>query len=337
MSRIDIRPKVTFVLAASVMGGVQKVIEVCTQSPRLAEKFDFSVVPMADAERQSADGVRRIFIFQDASSWRGLPGLARFRYRCGRSKLLIHEHHYSESFERCVIPSRLRFRTMLRLSYALADRVIAVAQSQAVWMTRNRLAPARTIEVIRSSSDVQPLYSVSPREDSASPRLVAYGRFASQKGFDVLLAAMRLLPRGKVRLVIAGSGPDETKLRALAEGLDDVSFDGIRTDLPAFLGECDAVVIPSRWEPWGLVCAEAKAAARPVIVSRVDGLTEQVSGCGLMVPPEDPNALAAALMEFAALPSETRRAWGEIGRDSVRGAKVDSEDAWDRLLTGLSC
>ena len=317
------------------MGGVQTALHALMGS-RLAEDCEMEIVSPAVARQQLRRAEPRVFVFEDACSWRGLPALAAFRLRQGRSRIVLHELHYSEHFVRCRVPSPARFHAMLRLSYALADRVIAISHGQADWMLAHRLAPPQRIARIVLASPLAPLLAVPLRPAGHPLVLAALGRFHPQKGFDVLLAAMRLLPRGTVRLLLAGAGPDEAALRAQSAGLDDVAFVGSRSDIAGFLTECDAVVIPSRWEPFGLVCQEAKAAGKPVIVSRVDGLTEQVDGCGLLVEPENPGALAAAITQLAEQPPATLRQWGERGRASVTGALEDSVRGWQELLAGLT-
>jgi glycosyltransferase involved in cell wall biosynthesis len=336
MSAPSPRPKVSLILRSSVMGGVKTSIDALINS-RLAESFDFAVVQPDEARRQLGDGTPRVFVFEDACAWRRVPELAAFKLRKGRSKVVIHELHYSEYFVRCRVPSPARFHAMLRISYALADRVVAISKGQADWLLARRLVSPQRIERVVLASPLAPLLALPPRAPARPLVLGAFGRFHPQKGFDVLLAAMRLLPRGMVRLRIAGSGPDEEMLRAQAAGLDDVEFVGARSDIAGFLAECGAVVIPSRWEPLGLVCQEANAAGKPVIASRVDGLTEQVEGCGILTPPEDPPALAKAIAEMAALPDETLRAWGARGRENVAGAMDASLRGWEKLFTGLMC
>ena len=328
------KPKVSLVIRASVMGGVTTGLQALTQS-RLAEKYEFAIVPPAAAWRQLRSGEPRVFVFEDACAWRGLPEFAAFKLRKGRSATVLHELHYSEHFVRCKVPSPARFYAMLRLSYRLADRVVAISQGQADWLLRHHLVPPDRLALNILAAHLPPLLALPFRPPSQPLVLAAFGRFHPQKGFDVLLDAMRLLPRGKVRLLIVGTGPDEVALRAQSAGLDDVAFVGARTDIAGFLSECDAVVIPSRWEPLGLVCQEAKAAGKPVISSRVDGLTEQVDGCGLLVEPEKPDALAAAIAQLSALPDATLHAWGGRGRATVAGALENSLRAWDKLFTGL--
>ena len=335
METPDAKPKVSLILRDNVLGGVQTTLRALVQS-RLAEKFAFAIVPPAEASRQLQRGEARVFLFQDASSWSRLPALAAFRLRGSRAKIAIHEHHYSEGFEKYNVPSPARFRAMLRLSYALADRVVAVSDGQRDWMLRHGLARPEGVEVLRCVPPLQHLFAVPAKPPGRPLMLAALGRFARQKGFDVLLAALRQMPAGKVRLRIAGGGPDEAALKAQCEGLREVSFVGVITDVAGFLAECDAVVIPSRWEPGAAVGYEVRAAGKPVIASRVDGLSEQLDGCGLLVEPENPYALAAAITQLSELSGETLRAWGARGRASVLDAAESTVRGWDKLLTELA-
>ena len=129
MSATSSKPKVSLILREDVMGGVRSLIHGVTQS-RLAEKFEFAVVPPGEAWRQLCSGPPRVFLFEDACAWRRVPELAAFRLRKGRSRIAIQENHYSEHFVRCRVPSPARFHTMLRLSYKIADRVVAISQGQ---------------------------------------------------------------------------------------------------------------------------------------------------------------------------------------------------------------
>jgi len=140
------------------------------------------------------------------------------------------------------------------------------------------------------------------REDR--PYLFALGRHVPQKGFDVLLRAMRLrADLGDERLLLlAGDGPQRSALQRLAGELelaDRVRFLGI-TDRPTtaslFKG-ADAFVLPSRHEPFGIVNLEAMAAGTPVVATDVGGVGDFVvdGRTGLLVGSEDPAGMADAL------------------------------------------
>jgi glycosyltransferase involved in cell wall biosynthesis len=131
------------------------------------------------------------------------------------------------------------------------------------------------------------------------PVVLAVGRLARQKGFDTLVdAAIILRDRDpRPRLVIAGHGPlaDPLSARSAAAGAD-VRFLGERADVPALLAAADVVVVPSRWEGQPLIVQEALQAGRPLVASRVGGIPALTGEAGaLLVPPDDPARLAAAV------------------------------------------
>ena len=149
-----------------------------------------------------------------------------------------------------------------------------------------------------------------------APRLLALGRLHRNKGFDVLLRALPLLPGAYLSL--AGEGPERAALEALARGLgvaDRVALLGWREDTGALLAGCDVFVCPSRHEPLGNVVLEAWSAARPVVAAAAQGPREVVRDgeTGLLVPPEAPEALAAAVAALVADPPR-RAALAAAGR-----------------------
>jgi glycosyltransferase involved in cell wall biosynthesis len=131
------------------------------------------------------------------------------------------------------------------------------------------------------------------------PVVLAAGRLAPQKAFDVLLkaaAAWRdLYPVPLV--VIAGEGPLAGDLRAQAGELGvDAVFLGHRDDVPALLAAAAVFVLPSRWEGQPLVLQEALRAGAPVVATRVGGVPGLAGEeAALLVPPGDPRALAVAV------------------------------------------
>ena len=144
---------------------------------------------------------------------------------------------------------------------------------------------------------------------------------------------MRLVAPEVATLTLAGYGEDEQALRKAASGLAHVHIGHSIKDLKAFLGECDAVVIPSRWEAFGLVAAEARSAGRPIIVSGLDGLSEQVSAkSGLSVAAEDPKALADAIVRLHGCDLE---AMGRAARVSAQRHFEAHVQGWHELLESV--
>jgi len=174
-----------------------------------------------------------------------------------------------------------------------------------------------------------------PPSPHPRPYCLAMGIFFDKKGLDVLIEAWRRLDpavRESFDLVIAGGGQGEAALRGqVAEsGLEGkVHFPGMVRDAAkaAWLAHAEVVAVPSRREPFGLVVAEAMAAGRPVVASRVGGICDMVRDGeeGLLVAPEEPDALAAALARL--LGDDSLRAC--LAAAAARRAEVYD---WARVL-----
>lgn len=143
------------------------------------------------------------------------------------------------------------------------------------------------------------------------------------KGHQELFGALALLrERQPFRALIVGGGRRQAEMAQLVTelGIDHlVHFLGNRTDVPRLLAAMDLFVLPSHSEGVSLAVLEAMAAGLPVIVSRVGGLPEIVhdGDTGLLIPPRDVQALAAALKRLLADP-DWARSLGQRGRDYVR-------------------
>ncbi len=152
------------------------------------------------------------------------------------------------------------------------------------------------------------------------PTLFCIGRHQLEhKGFDVAVAAMpAILQRfPEARLVIAGDGEGRPVLERMVDslglsGLVDVAGTLPAEEKPTRFQRSTMVLMPSRFEPFGLVAAEAGAAFRPCVASRVGGLAEVIEDgrTGLLVPPDDPPALAEAVCCLLAEPARL----GPMGR-----------------------
>jgi glycosyltransferase involved in cell wall biosynthesis len=134
------------------------------------------------------------------------------------------------------------------------------------------------------------------------PLVVFAGRLEHGKGPDLFIEAAALVHRTlpQAYFLLAGVGPMRDALLARVEekGLPAV-FVGKQADLKGVLGVADVLVVPSRQEAFGRVLIEAMAAEVPIVATQVGGIPEvcQDGQTGLLVPPEDPGALAAAVLE----------------------------------------
>ncbi|MBN6055550.1 glycosyltransferase [Nonomuraea sp. RK-328] len=163
--------------------------------------------------------------------------------------------------------------------------------------------------------------AAAPRAGMA--RVLSIGRLVPRKGVDTLVQAMRLLPRAE--LVIAGGRVDDeeaVRLRELADGYglgERVRIVGSvpRDEVPALMRAADVLVTVPWYEPFGMVPVEAMACGVPVVASAVGGHLDTVAGCGLLVPPRRPRALARALKDVLGDPGR-RRAMGAAGARRTR-------------------
>jgi glycosyltransferase involved in cell wall biosynthesis len=166
------------------------------------------------------------------------------------------------------------------------------------------------------------------------------GRFSEQKGQDVAIRAMALLRNPTARLRLVGdesqSGLTE-ELQALAASLDVASrieWRGRVADAAPELRAADVVIAPSRWEGMSLAFLEAMACGAAMVVSDVSG-SEVVEGAGVIVPPDDPRALANAIDTL--LGNGLRRVrLGEAARERSRSYDLESTmrgnlDLWSEL------
>lgn len=151
-------------------------------------------------------------------------------------------------------------------------------------------------------------------------RLLFVGLLVRRKGVHLLLDAMAAaaLPED-VTLQVAGDGPERDALAAQAARLglqSRVHMLGFRPDVPELLHRADAFVLPSLMEQQPLVLIEALGAGKPVIATDVGGVRDMVSDVGLLVPPADASALAAALERLTA--SDDASALGASAADLAR-------------------
>lgn len=172
----------------------------------------------------------------------------------------------------------------------------------------------------------------------SAPMIVYTGRLAHEKGVGTLVDAMPAMldELGDARLVVAGRGPMESAVRAqvTALGLDaSVSCAGFlpEHELRALVAAADCAVVPSLYEPFGMVALEAMALGTPVVASDVGGLAEIITddATGLLVTPGDPLPLAAAIgrvlrdpvlatrLAEAARGVATRHSWPLLARRTV--------------------
>jgi glycosyltransferase involved in cell wall biosynthesis len=162
--------------------------------------------------------------------------------------------------------------------------------------------PGSTVQI---PNPVRSIFEGDGRPDDQREGLLFAGRLVSRKGVDTALRAVsQLHERGRpLSLTICGDGPARDRLEEMARELsvaNHVDFRGWTepNELAALYQKARAALIPSRKEPFGIVALEATAGGCPVVASSVGGLPEAVGKCGLLVEPENPNALADAVEDI---------------------------------------
>jgi len=195
---------------------------------------------------------------------------------------------------------------------------------------------------------------VKPRGfPTGDPRVVFVGRLGWHKGVDLLIQALAELRRHGLgaRLVVAGAGPEEGRLRDLARSLgvaEACRWVGWVThdEVPRFLADADLLVLPSRrvtgWqEQFGHVLIEAMAVGLPVVGSSCGAIPDVIGRRDYIFPEGDAQALAQVLCRLLTDP----RAYEEAARHSVERVQAFSNEnvaramsrVWDDILTSGPC
>lgn len=292
------RPHIIHLIDDTTAGGVMRLLDYIRTAPDLARDARHSIRPI----RRGALSMRRIeadvIVSHLSVSWRSLPALISLRAMHPDTPLIHVEHSYTQSFTALNVPNRGRFKTLLRIAYALFDHLIAVSEAQARWMFRNQLADLGKLTVIPPLVDLSGFAALSAPQGPVR-RIGAIGRLDPQKGFDLLIPAFRTLPDPDLRLILFGDGPERAHLETLAKGDARIRFAGHAPNPETAMASVDAVVLPSRWEAYGLVALEARTAGRPVLVSTVDGLKDQAQEGAVAVQNPTVAGWTAALRSLA--------------------------------------
>lgn len=312
------------------MGGVMRALK-NFEHPDLAGVGKHETVDIRNAIVR-ATGPDDIAIIHFTANWSKLPWLADLRLRGGFSQVILVEHTYTAGFECFEVSHRFRFRQMLKCAYRLADTVIAVSRAQREWIIGTGLASRRKVIAIPQSRDCSDLFKLPLRQRADGPlQIGAFGRFHRQKGFDLLLEAMSRIPPHMAALKLAGTGPDEPRLRVMADKLHHVEICAPFNSPADFLADADVVAIPSRWEAFGLVGTEARASGRPILAARVDGLIDQLGDGAFPHACADTSSLTASI--YRAVRARDLHDRGAMAR---RAATVEFDAmiaGWSSLLT----
>ena len=260
-----------------------------------------------------------VILSQGFCVWKGIR---RFSDR-----LIVHPHGL-EMFQMLTRKERLLgwpFRTALEYIVRRSAVVISLGGKLTGILQGLANGSKCRVVVLPNATDVPDLTPhSSQRPPHASLSLLFVGRFAFNKGLDVLLTvAERLVKEGKgdlVRFQLAGDGPLLAQYQQvglpknveLLGRVDDAQLDKLYT-------ECAALILPTRFEGMPTVVLEAMARAKPIIVSDVGASGELVSPHnGYLLPPGDADQLYNAVMAFASRSSGVRAKMGAYSYERVK-------------------
>ena len=238
--------------------------------------------------------------------------------------VLSHVHEAEDT-------QRLVIRAGLNAPLLAANRIVANSGAARDALLAAQPVLASRTQVVHNgvAAPPEPLAPLRERTAGDDFRVAMVGRLSPRKGVDVLFEAIALLrARGvDASLQVAGSifpGYEwyEEQLRERAAQPDlagHVDLLGYVHPTWQVLEAADAVVVPSRAEPFGNTAVEAMHAARPLVASRVQGLAEVVTdeATGLLVPSDDADALASALGRIAADPALAARLAADGRREAA--------------------
>jgi glycosyltransferase involved in cell wall biosynthesis len=342
-----VRPRILFVVTLAETGGAQTYVASLLAS--LDDHFDVAVAAHGDGplrEAARAAGVRFVplrHVQRPLSLWRDAFGLlelvavlrrerphivhvnsakaaalGRLAAWLARVPIRIYTVH-GWAFLAHGGPASALYRWAERLLRPLTTVTVCVADSERRAGLAAGTCDERTTVVIHNGVDLSRVPAAGTH--SGPPRLLTVGRLQAPKDAITLVRALAAVRGSPFETVLVGDGPDRPSVEAEVRrlGLEQVvDLVGKRDDVAELLASADLFVLSSRSEGLPLSILEAMAAGLPVVASRVGGIPEVVADgeTGLLVPPGDPQRLAAAVEHLLADPP-LRRRLGEAGRRRV--------------------
>jgi glycosyltransferase involved in cell wall biosynthesis len=315
----------------------------------LAREFTAAGVPAARFSRREFANLHAAIVhthlFKADVAGAALVG----RRRRGRAVLVSTKHNEDRYLSGATLAAAT-WRTLARRAAKRADAVIAISRGVAAFFHETLGNAVGDMPVIpygvpaprEVTADEAAAFRARCGVPAAASLVLLVGRLDTQKDPVTAIRAMaEVVATHDARLVLLGRGPLETELRAVAAATlgRNAVFAGFMADPGPAFAAADLVVLSSKWEGLGLVLVEAAQHGRAVVATNVGGVPEAVADgtTGLLVPPGDPPAFAAAisrLLDDAAL----RTRLGEAARAhagkrfSVERYAKNVEDVYDRAL-----
>ena len=253
--------------------------------------------------------------------YRWSPGLTKAVLRQGCAKVYTCHNIYGEGSGAIGALSHINDRLFSRHARKF-DRIAYVSEYLKQEFIQHGF-PTEGADTVPNGVDLKPV-------GTEAGHLMTLSRMVGTKGLDVLIDAMQQVD-GK--LMMCGDGPIRPKLQKQVERLklqDKITLPGkvSEAEKERLMSSCQAFIVPSTFEAFGIVAVEAMAYGRPVIASRTGGLTEVVGEGGILVPPGDSEALAEALKKMLA----DKKLRDDLGVKARERAALYS---WERATEGM--
>jgi glycosyltransferase involved in cell wall biosynthesis len=249
----------------------------------------------------------------------------------------VLEGYFSEPVTKAILSTE---RGLARIT----DALVAVSPAVRDELLALGIGDARKWHVVPLGLDLEPLRTSTARRPDArralglpatGPLVGIVGRLAPIKDLDTFLRGASIVARDHpdATFVVAGDGPERRRVETSARHLlcDRVTFLGWIEDLVRLYAALDVVVLTSRNEGTPVALIEATAANRPVVATRVGGVPDVIEDgrTGLLAPPGDPPAVAAAISSILDAPNLARN----LAR---RGREASARFGLDRLADDLA-
>lgn len=285
------------------------------------------------------------------SSWVGME------LRKIQSSKQVHTYHSLGAVKyKSVSTIPLIAKTRLGIEKAVletAECVVATSPQEKEHM-RSLVSSKGNIDIIPCGTDIHRFGKIQQQqakqelEISPETKVILYvGRFDQRKGIETLVRAVaqsKLRGEADLKLIIGGGsrpgqsdGIERERIESIVKdlGITDITvFPGRLGDdvLPTYYAAADVCVVPSHYEPFGLVAIEAMASGTPVVASDVGGLQFTVvpEETGLLAPPKDQAAFSAAIDRILS-DTDWRNQLGAAARK-----RVEENFSWDGVATQLS-
>jgi glycosyltransferase involved in cell wall biosynthesis len=222
----------------------------------------------------------------------------------------VHGYAFNEVDSRA---KAIVYTWLERLASPFCDVIISVNEEERLIAIEKKITSPEKITTVLNGIDTSVFRDVGPVDNlrreldpgGDAVLIGSTGRLAPQKGFEYAVRAMPAIVDAypQTRLVIAGDGPLEADLKALARQMgvaDHCLFLGFRPDVPELLACYDIFVLPSLWEGLSISLLEAMAAGKAIVTTAIKGNREVIDDGvdGVLVPPADPDVLAGALIDL---------------------------------------